>query len=260
MLWAGSGQRRRLWEPHLGDGLGSEQSSGSSLRDRCSVGAEDAPATAVCVYPKQPGLSLPCAPGWAREVQEGQHRARALPSIRGLTPSPGLGWGGQRKDLLLLQGERSEGQEVQEVQFRAASSPVLSINLSVSLPRSCTFTLRPLDARLAPALSALLNQGPEGLVVQRLFSIVSMCSFPLASSKAKDSSSAMPRMRKSQDFCWSFSRGLGLRAAVIAQQCGTRAPTTAGLKKDGAIKKGKRYFSSYRGSGGKSQKTFLFFV
>lgn len=193
------------------------------------------------MYPKQPGLSLPCAPGWAREVQEGQHQA--LPSIRGLTPSPGLGWGGQRKDPLLLQGERSEGQEVQEVQFRAASSPVLSINLSVPLPRSCTFTLRPLNARLAPALSALLNQGPEGLVVQRLFSIVSMCSFPLASSKAKDSSSAMPRMRKSQDFCWSFSRAwdcvlLLLHSSVVPelqQQQGSRRMEQLKKEKDTSV-------------------------
>lgn len=82
--------------------------------------------------------------------------------------------------LLQLQRERSEGREVQ---LRAVSSPVLPNNLSVSLPRSCTFTLSPLNALLAPALSALLNQGPEGLIVQRLFSIVSMCAFPLASKK-----------------------------------------------------------------------------
>lgn len=187
---------RSLWEPRLGEELGSEQSSGSFLRGSLQR-TRVQPQQSVC--PPRAGLSLPvCALGWSRRGCGRGSTAlspRALPSRRGLTPSQGPPsasprWMGRAEEgspartlLLQLQGKRSEGQEGQEVQFRAASSPVLSVNLSVPLPRSCTFTLRPLNALLAPALSALLNRGPEGLIVQRLFSIVSMCSFPLASSK-----------------------------------------------------------------------------
>lgn len=59
----------------------------------------------------------------------------------------------------------------------------LSIKLFSPLSMNRTLTLKHSNASLALALSALLNQGPGGPVAQRLFSIVFMCFFPLASNK-----------------------------------------------------------------------------
>lgn len=210
MLWAGSRAGQCRWEPALSMALsaaggqwghralgslpwetklGSDKlgfvSQGQSSLHACSAGAEPAPGTAPCV--PQAG-AVPLSPGGdgATEAVGGaggdSQPAGPLPQQPGVPPCMGRAEEGAsaRTLQLQLQGKRSEGHEVQ---LRAVSSPVLSINLSVPLPQSCTFTLRPSSALLAPALSALLQQGPGGLTVQGLLSIVSMCSFPLASSE-----------------------------------------------------------------------------
>lgn len=68
---------------------------------------------------------------------------------------------------------------------------MLSIDLFSPSSMKPYFNLRRLNAFLALALSALLNQGPGGLVVQRLFSIVFMCFFPSASNKDLDPKSLL---------------------------------------------------------------------